>query len=102
MSSGLMIDGSVEELCAVLRSDFPSFVEKVFATLHPEGAFKRNWHIEAFAHELEEIRSGNAKRLVVNVPPRTLKSLTFSVAWVAWSLGHAPAQRFMVVSHSQA
>ena len=36
--------------------------------------FLPNWHIEVLAAKLEEVRRGSCKRLIVNVPPRHLKS----------------------------
>ena len=40
------------------------------------------------------------KRLLITQPPRSLKSITVSVAYVAWLLGHHPEMRIIVVSYS--
>ena len=41
------------------------------------------------------------KRLIITQPPRSLKSICTSVAFVAWSIGHDPSKRFACVSYSQ-
>jgi hypothetical protein len=84
---------------AVCRTDFGSFTEKCFRSLNPGTEFLPNWHIDAMAHHLELVRLGKIKRLIINVPPRTLKSLTSSVAYPAFVLGHGPTKRLIVVSY---
>jgi hypothetical protein len=46
----------------------------------PQTKFWPNWHIEHIAGKLEACRQGKIKRLVINVPPRSLKSLAGSIA----------------------
>lgn len=84
---------------AVLRSDFPSFVEKAFQTLHPGTSYTHNWHIETLALYLDLARQGKHKRLIFNLPPRSLKSMIISVAWPAFLMGHNPALRIICVSY---
>ena len=88
-------------LNAALRGDLHTFIKKVFATLNPVTHFKDNWHIEAMAYELSRLSYGDNKRLIINIPPRHLKSISASVAWVAWTLGHAPTARVICVSYSE-
>jgi predicted phage terminase large subunit-like protein len=85
---------------AVLHHDLPTFVRKVFVTLEPGRAFDPNWHLEAIAHQLERVRRGEIKRLIINMPPRSLKSITASVAFPAFVLGHNPTRRIICVSYS--
>src|ERR1700751_1086523 len=90
------------KLSAVLRTNFASFVWKCFNTIEtdPESEFRPNWHIEAIVYQLTRVQSGEVKRLLINLPPRSLKSISVSVAYVAWLLGHNPSLRFMVASYS--
>ena len=53
-----------------------------------------------FAYQLEQIRAGTALRLIANMPPRNLKSILISVAWVAWRLGHDPRLNLVCVGYS--
>src|SRR5262245_33923499 len=51
-------------------------------------------------HKLSQIASGEIRRLIINVPPRNLKSLCASVARPAWFLGQNPSERVIVVSYA--
>ena len=68
-------------LQAVLRNDFRAFVEKVFLTLTPGQTYIRSWHIDAIAYQLERVRRGEIKRLIINVPPRHGKSELCELLW---------------------
>jgi hypothetical protein len=59
-----------------------------------------NWHILALAHHLELVRRGKIRRLIINAPPRSLKSLITSIAFPAFVLGHDPNRRIIVISYS--
>lgn len=87
-------------LNAALRNDFGVFVHRCFLTLNPGIPFLHNWHLEALAHQLEEISNGQATRVIINMPPRALKSVMVSVAYVAFLLGHNPRRRIFVISYS--
>jgi predicted phage terminase large subunit-like protein len=87
-------------LSAILRTNFASFVWKCFNTIAPGTGFRPNWHIGAIVYQLARVQSGEVKRLLINLPPRSLKSISVSVAYVAWLLGHNPSLRFMVASYS--
>ena len=89
------------ELDAVLRSDLTAFVHRVFVTVSPNDTFKPNWHIEAITHELMRCHERENRRLIITQPPRSLKSICSSVAFVAWALGHDPSLRFICVSYSE-
>ena len=58
-----------------------------------------NWHILAMAYHLEQVRRGSIRRLIINAPPRTLKSLMSSVAFPAFILGHDPTKRVIAISY---
>jgi hypothetical protein len=64
---------------ALLRDDFRAFVHKVFLTLTPGQTYIRSWHLEAIAYQLERVHRGANKRLIINMPPRSLKSIMASV-----------------------
>ncbi len=85
-----------------LKDYFPAFIEGTFSTVNPGTRFLHNWHIDAIAEYLEAVRAGEIKRLIINMPPRALKSVCVSVAWPAWLLAHDPACRVMCASYSHA
>lgn len=92
---------SKEEFRAVVRNDFVAFVERAFYELNPQKEFLHNWHIELVAEALERCRTGKLRRLIINVPPRSLKSHMTSVSFVAWLLGHNPAAQIICASYAQ-
>jgi predicted phage terminase large subunit-like protein len=85
---------------ALLRNDFRAFVHKVFATLSPGQTYVRTGHVEAIAWRLERVRRGEVRRLIINMPPRSLKSIAASVAFPAFVLGRDPSRRIICVSYS--
>jgi predicted phage terminase large subunit-like protein len=82
------------------RRHFEFFARKVFRTLCPGQTFVPAWFISAIAYQLERIRRGEIKRLIINLPPRSLKSLMASVAFPAFVLGHDPTRRILAASYS--
>ena len=85
---------------ALLRSDFRAFVHKVFTTLCPGQEYVNTWHVEAIAWQLERVRRGEIRRLIINMPPRSLKSIMASVAFPTFLLGHDRSRRIICVSYS--
>jgi predicted phage terminase large subunit-like protein len=86
-------------LDAITRVDFPTFIRRCFHSLTPGSSFQMNWHIHALSHHLEQVRLGKIKRLIINMPPRSLKSIVSSVAFPAFVLGHDPTKRLIAVSY---
>jgi hypothetical protein len=87
------------ELNAALRNDFAAFLHRCFRALNPGATSVPNWHLDALAYHLELVRRGEIRRLIVNMPPRSLKSIACSVAFPAFVLGHDPRKRLIVASY---
>src|SRR5947207_3778251 len=96
-----MNEFSHREFDAILRSDLCYFAERCFAELNPQAAFLTNWHLEVIAAKLTAVREGKIRRLIINLPPRHLKSLMASIAFPAWCLGHDPSAQILCVSYAQ-
>lgn len=58
-----------------------------------------NWHIELICNKLEDVFYGRCKRLMINIPPRSLKTEIVSIAFPAWCMGKKPT-KFMGISYS--
>ncbi len=86
---------------ALLRGDFAAFAQRAFHELYPQGQFQTNWHLQVIAARLAAVRLGHIRRLLINLPPRHLKSLLASVAFPAWMLGHEPSAEILCVSYAQ-
>ena len=89
------------EYYAILRTDFVAFAQKCFAELNPETPYLHGSHIDVIAGELEQCRAGRLNRLIINLPPRSLKSHLASIAFPAWLLGHNPSVLIIDVSYAQ-
>lgn len=85
----------------VLHQDLAGFIGNTFRTVDPSSEYLHNWHIDAVAEYLVAAHNGEIRRLIINMPPRSLKSICVSVAWPAWLLGQDPASRIMAASYSQ-
>jgi predicted phage terminase large subunit-like protein len=84
----------------LLRYDLCAFIHRSFLELE-QSKFHWNWHLEVLAAKLEDVRQGRCKRLIVNVPPRHLKSHAISIAFAAWLLGHDPTKKILSVTYAQ-
>jgi predicted phage terminase large subunit-like protein len=94
-----MIRSEQDFLNAAVRFDFFTFLHRCVLTLNPGSPFLPNWHINAIAYQLQRVRTGELTRLIINLPPRNLKSLMTSVAFPAFLLGHDPRRRIIALSY---
>jgi len=85
-----------------LKTSFVSFIAKTMATVDLGTEYLSNWHIRLIAEYLEAARRGEVTRLIINMPPRALKSVCVSVAWPAWLLAHNPSSRILAASYASA
>jgi hypothetical protein len=92
-----MISGYAE----MLRRDLMSFVERSFYELNPQTELLGALHLELIAARLDACRRGEISRLIINLPPRQLKSLCASVAFPAWHLAHHPTAHIICASYGQ-
>ncbi len=87
-------------LHALIRHDLSSFIQKCFHTVAPTQRYQHNWHIDVIAWHLQACLAGDIRRLIITMPPRSLKSICASVAFTAWALGHDPTRRIIAASYS--
>jgi predicted phage terminase large subunit-like protein len=88
-------------VAAIIGSDLYAFIRASFPIVSGGRQFLPNWHVEAMAYELSEVMRGITRRLIITVPPRSLKSICASVALPAFALGHDPSRRIICVSYSE-
>ena len=85
---------------AMLRSDLYAFIQAVFPIVTGGQILQLNWHLEAIAAALTDVLTGKCRRLIITVPPRSLKSICASVALPAFALGQDPSRNIICVSYS--
>jgi len=85
-----------------MRYDLLTFIHFCFLELNPNQTFSEAQHLTVIAAQLADTLLGRGpRRLAICLPPRSLKSLSVSVAAVAWILGLDPAKRIICVSYGQ-
>lgn len=84
--------------CAKSLSEF---IKRGWHVLEPGQPYKHGWHIDVIADHLEAISTGQITRLLVNVPPGTMKSMSCGVFFPAWEWGPRDLAhlRFMGMSY---
>jgi predicted phage terminase large subunit-like protein len=92
---------SLDEIDAALsRKSLRYFIKNAWNTLEPATPYRHNWHIDAIADHLEAVSSGQIRRLIINIPPGHMKSLSVCVFWPAWQWLQAPHYRFLFASYA--
>ncbi len=92
---------SPDELRASLAADvLRTFIEMAWPLLLPGIPYLSNWHIDVICEHLEAASRGEIRRLIINIPPRMMKSLSVSVFWPAWTWLSRPETQFLFASYS--
>lgn len=93
-------DAAQRELC---RRSLAAFARRSWPILEPATALKWGWALDAICAHLEAVTAGEIRRLLINVPPGSMKSLLTSVIWPAWEWGPRgmPQMRYLGTSHKQ-
>lgn len=77
------------------------FIKKFWPVIEPGTPFVDGWHIQAICLHLEAITRFEIANLLINIPPRHMKSIIVSVMWPAWVWLRHPERRFVFASYSQ-
>lgn len=76
------------------------FVHHAWSILEPTTRLQWNWHLDLLCDWLTAVKKGKCRRLIINVPPRSMKSLLCTVFYPVWRWCTEPERRFMFVSYS--
>ena len=79
---------------------FREFVRQAWSIIEPLTPFVPGWHIDAIIDYLEAVTRGEIRNLLINVPPRHMKSLLVSVLWPAWEWIQHPQRRWLFSSYA--
>lgn len=83
-----------------LESSLTEFAAAAWPNIERKRYFY-NWHIGAIARHLEAVSKRQIKRLIINVPPRSMKSTLVNVAFPAWTWTTDPGHQFLCGSHAE-
>jgi predicted phage terminase large subunit-like protein len=91
---------SKQEIVAVAcRENFAPFMQRAFPVVEPGTEFDWGWHLDCISEHLEAMYRNEIQRLLINLPPRTLKSYSVARAYPAWVMGKQPSHKFIVTSY---
>lgn len=84
----------------VLKKSLYEFVKHFWNSIESM-EYVDNWHIRVVCEHLQAVTEGKIKRLIINIPPGTGKSLLTSVLWPAWEWSRDPSTRWFFASYDQ-
>lgn len=87
-------------LAECLANNFASFVRKAWNVLYPHRKLVWSWHYDYLCEVLTLVKEKKILRLIVNVPPRTLKSTLITVLFPAWGWTTNPEHEFLTASYA--
>lgn len=101
MAVAITHTASLDELRAErCRRRLSVFVRDAWPILEPATPFVHGWHVDCVCEHLEAVTAGELPRLIINIPPRMMKSLLAAVCWPAWEWLSRPATRWMFASYA--
>lgn len=94
------VTSSKEDQWSRERYPLYRFVQEAWAALESQ-PFIPGWHIDAFCQHLMAVADRRIKRLLINVPLRSAKSVVQMVFFPAWVWITNPAERFLCTSFAK-
>jgi predicted phage terminase large subunit-like protein len=86
---------------SLAQDSLAEFVKQAWHVVEPKTAIQWNWHLDAICEYLEAVTADDGiNRLIINLPPRSGKSILASVMWPAWVWARQPSTRWLCASYS--
>jgi predicted phage terminase large subunit-like protein len=89
----------IQALIGFARADLWCFVELMFEVLFPRTKLVYAPYLELIATLLMRVEQGKWRNLIINLPPRHMKSALASILYPAWRLGRDPTIKFICISY---
>ena len=83
-----------------LGEDFAAFVKKAWRVLQPQRPLIWSWHYDYLCEILTLVKRRQLLRVIINIPPRTLKSTLVTILFPAWVWITEPEHNFLTASYS--
>jgi len=86
-----------------METSLAEFAKQAWKILEPSTELKWGWALDAICEHLEAVTDGEITRLLMNVPPGSMKSLLTGVLWPAWEWGPKKLSglRYLSTAHKQ-
>lgn len=90
-------EGEIEK--RLMEVSLMEYVRRAWHVIEPSTEFQENWHIDAIATHLEAVSTGKIQNLIINIPPRCMKSILVAVMWPTWEWTTKPSTRFLFATY---
>ena len=97
LSRPLLIDEIDQELA---RRSLREFVRQAWHVVEPATEYVPGWHLDAITDHLEAVSRGHIRHLLINMPPRHMKSLAVALFWPCWEWIDHPERRWLFASYA--
>lgn len=88
------------ELARRAETSLRTFTKAAWHIVEPATPFTPGWHLDAISEHLEAVSRGEIRNLLINMPPRHMKSLQVSVFWPVWTWLKLPSHRWLFSSYA--
>lgn len=78
------------------------FIKQSWQVIEPGKDLLWNWHIDCLSEYLEAVTLGEIQHLLVNLPPRNMKSICITVDWPTWVWLRKPELSWIFFSYADA
>lgn len=86
------------ELC---KRSLVEYGKLAWPIVEPGQRYVHGWHIDAIAEHLQAATFGQIRNLIINIPPRHMKSLLVAVLWFTWVWTFRPESRWIYASYGE-
>jgi hypothetical protein len=83
-----------------LANDLAGFVKWAWPLLYPGRTLVWSWHYDYICEHLVLVKQRRLRRLIINVPPRTLKSTLITIIFPVWTWLTEPEHNFLMASYT--
>jgi len=90
-----------KKLDALIRSTPGFFLGHMLPIIEGKPGFRQNWHVHAMSNMLINLFNGDIRHLILNTPPRSLKSSIGAVYFIPWLLGKNPTTKIILVTYNE-
>jgi predicted phage terminase large subunit-like protein len=98
---GWDVAAKAEEFARNPNPSLKAYIEESWHVVEPATPYVHGWHIDAICEHLEAVTNGYIRNLLINMPPRHMKSLLVSVFFPTWEWIARPERRFLFSSYAQ-
>lgn len=103
--NSMLSDGNTDILWSAIKKEkaernLSEFIRQAWPVIEPGTEYIENWHIDLISEYLQAVTNGEIRRLIINIPPRHMKSIHATVCFPCWTWIRSPEKRFIKVSYS--